>query len=158
MDPNFTDRSALFNFNWVADEVIAGSSKPYFSEQFNFLHNERIKVIINLTKDPLIKTDQLDKFTIYNIPISDFSIPTYEQINEFWQICKKHEKRNEAILVHCMAGCGRTGTMLAIWLLLKGVVQTGEEAVDQIRLLRPCSVETMEQENLILEIILSAIK
>ena len=50
--------------------------------------------------------------------------------------------------MHCYGGCGRTGTMLALYLVHTGY--SGEEALKKIRIVRPCSVETEEQEKLIL--------
>ncbi|MHA2253081.1 MAG: phosphatase domain-containing protein [Candidatus Kariarchaeaceae archaeon] len=143
--PSSLDKSKIFNFSWIKDGIIAGSSRPYYDEQLNFLEDEDIRVIINLTEEPH-QNDDLNAFKLYNIPIPDFDVPKKEQITRFLEICNKHEQANEPILVHCIAGCGRTGTMLAIWLLSKQLVKSPEEAVTRIRELRPCSIETKEQE------------
>lgn len=157
MTAGLNDPSFRFNFSWIEDKVIAGSSKPFFQKQFELFKKVGIRVLINLTEETYQNINDLDKFTIYHIPIPDFNVPSIEQINEFWQICKKHEEKKEPILVHCIAGCGRTGIMLGIWLLLKGIVKSGKEAIEQIRLLRPCSIETLEQEDMIKNINVSEI-
>ena len=135
----------LFNFSWIEEGIIAGSSKPYYEEQFAFLKNKNIQVIINLTEEPHQLND-LDPFKLYHIPIPDFDVPKSDQIVQFLEICQKHEQASEPVLVHCIAGCGRTGTMLALWLKSKQLVETSEEAIMRIRKMRPCSIETMEQE------------
>ena len=148
MVPSSLDRSKIFNFSWIKDGVLAGSSKPYYEEQFEFLKSEDIQVIINLTEEPH-QINDLNAFKLYNIPIPDFDGPKKDQIEMFLDIYEKHKQANEPILVHCIAGCGRTGTMLAIWLLHKKIVDTPEEAIKRIRELRPCSIETTEQEMII---------
>ncbi len=50
----------------------------------------------------------------------------------------------ERVLIHCLAGCGRTGT-----LALRLMVEAGEgpaEALIRLRAARPCAVETRAQE------------
>ncbi len=137
----------LYNFSWIEELIIAGSSKPFHPKQFQFLNNHGIKILINLTEDPY--TDTSGHFTIYHIPIPDFSTPTDEQIEEFLNICNKHETQKDPILVHCIAGCGRTGTLMAIWLLSRDKAFSGTEAIKQIRKLRPCSIETHDQEEIV---------
>ncbi len=54
----------------------------------------------------------------------------------------------QAVAVHCLWGIGRTGTMLACY-LVKEQNLTADQAIDEIRRLRPYSVETYEQEELV---------
>ena len=143
----------LWNFSWVRQGVIAGSAGPVTDRQFEYLLDKGIEVIINLADIHYEVSDELkDKFYIYNLSITDYSIPTELNITEFWSTCKKHMNQNNPIVVHCYAGCGRTGTMLALWILLTQQVKTGIEAIHLIRRLRPCSIETEEQEQFIKEI------
>lgn len=53
------------------------------------------------------------------------------------------------IAVHCMAGLGRTGTILACYLVGQGM--PAEKAILSIREWRPGSVETLEQEAVVHE-------
>ncbi|MHA2172761.1 MAG: phosphatase domain-containing protein [Candidatus Kariarchaeaceae archaeon] len=135
----------LHNFSWLKEGIMAASSKPYLPEHFVFLQEQGIKTIINLTEEAY----SVDNFTIYHIPIPDFDVPTMDQIKQFWTVSETHSKRNDPLLVHCLAGCGRTGTMLAIWLLLNKEYPTSDEAIQAIRKLRPCSIELLDQEDFI---------
>jgi atypical dual specificity phosphatase len=49
-----------------------------------------------------------------------------------------------AVAVHCGAGLGRTGTLVACYLVAGGL--SAEDAIAKVRRLRPGSIETAEQE------------
>ena len=49
-----------------------------------------------------------------------------------------------AVVLHCFAGKGRTGTILACYFVEKGM--RAEDAIAQVRELRPGSIESFSQE------------
>ena len=53
-------------------------------------------------------------------------------------------------MVHCYWGRGRTGTMLAAYLVKQGH-HTARQAITEVRNKRPYSIETYEQEDAIFE-------
>ena len=62
--------------------------------------------------------------------------------------CHKILPLFQGVVVHCLGGHGRTGTMLACY-LVRFLGVSGEEAIEEIRRMRPGSVETVEQEETI---------
>lgn len=56
----------------------------------------------------------------------------------------------QAVAVHCMHGHGRTGTMLASYLVKTRNI-SGLEAIKEIRRLRKGSIETKDQEIAVIE-------
>ena len=51
------------------------------------------------------------------------------------------------VAVHCLAGRGRTGTVLAAYFVHRGL--SAREAIQKVRDLRPGSIEVPEQEDAI---------
>ncbi|HRK24022.1 MAG TPA: dual specificity protein phosphatase family protein [Beijerinckiaceae bacterium] len=54
------------------------------------------------------------------------------------------------IHIHCRAGCGRSGTLVARLLVELGICDP-EEAIRRTRFARPCAIERPEQEDVVRE-------
>lgn len=144
----------LRNFSFVIDGELAGSAFPGgwadLPEDLQELSSKGIKVIITLTEETL-DVNYLKEFNIENlhIPIQDFTPPTIDQIFQFVEFVEKCRAEKKPVLVHCWAGIGRTGTMLAAYLVYEGYAPS--EAIAKIRRLRFGSIETEEQVKIIYE-------
>lgn len=141
------------SFYWIKDNFLAGCSYPLEYDNFSFLKNQKMDTIVNLTEKPdYIENPILKHFNLIHIPIEDYSVPTFDQIKQIWKLYQKALEKEEKIVFHCAGGCGRTGTIIVILLLLSDHSLKPDQALTQVREIRPCSVETKEQEQFILEI------
>ncbi|MBU6392172.1 MAG: dual specificity protein phosphatase family protein [Planctomycetes bacterium] len=139
------------NFSWLIQDEIAGMGRPMaIVADLEFLKDNRVESIVSLTELPLHKTlIEEFGFEYKHIPIPDFSTPTQEQIEEFVTFVNNLLSSKKKIVVHCEAGIGRTGTMLACYLVSKGY--SAENAISEVRKRRPGSIETMEQEDTVVK-------
>jgi atypical dual specificity phosphatase len=81
--------------------------------------------------------------TEIHLPVADFSAPRFEQLEAGVAAISEAIASGKRVAVHCGGGLGRTGTLLACYLVHKGL--PAEEAIAHVRALRPGSVETREQ-------------
>ena len=103
-----------------------------------------LKVVVNCTEFDN-RSDIPDDFTYYHIHVEDYGLPTHDQINRFLELSDKHQSEGEPIVVHCVAGCGRTGQFIVAWAAHNGFIPKDTDPVDWIRSHRRCSLETEEQ-------------
>jgi atypical dual specificity phosphatase len=78
-----------------------------------------------------------------HVPIRDFGVPTADQIDRVVAALDQALAGGERVAVHCGAGLGRTGTLLACYLVARGL--PADAAVARIRQARPGAIETAAQ-------------
>jgi len=84
----------------------------------------------------------------FPFPVADFGVPGPEREADWHALSKPALSALEGggrVLVHCMGGCGRSG-MAALRLMVEAGEET-EVALERLRGVRPCAVETTAQLN-----------
>lgn len=130
-------------FSWIIKGKMAASWWPD-SSIFERYKKEGIVVVINCSEFNNRK-DIPKEFVNYHINVPDYGIPTDNQIEEFLQITSIHSQKGQSMVVHCVAGCGRTAQFLVVWAAYNGYIPEYMDPVKWVRKLRPCSLETKEQ-------------
>ncbi|MFX0050272.1 MAG: dual specificity protein phosphatase family protein [Candidatus Hodarchaeota archaeon] len=118
---------------WVIEGKLAGSSFP-ITHELLLLPKFNVKLVINLTRRdiPNKLKEQLRKNGVEfkRLPIRDFGIPDKVTIKNYLQsVCETSDKGG-AVLTYCIAGCGRTGTMIGLFLVSHGY--SPEKAINLI--------------------------
>lgn len=126
------------NFSFV-DDMVAGSARPMSKKEVDWIRRKGIKAILSLTETPIDST-WVEGLDYKSISIVDHSIPSLEQLHDAVDYLISQTKMNRPVLVHCLAGKGRTGCVLASYLMLKDGY-SAQESITQLRTMRPGSVE-----------------
>ena len=139
----------LVNFSYILDNEIAGCAHPggrgNSVEGVAELVQEGIGAIVSLDEEGIPVYVVADFGMHYlHLPVPDFESPTLDQGRRFVDFVRAQRESGRSIAIHCRAGYGRTGTMLACYLVWKG--STAQDAIAEVRRRRPGSIETREQE------------
>ena len=127
------------NFSWIVEGRVGGMAHPS-PRDLDWLREQGVTAILSLTEREAL----LPGFEVLRIPVVDMTSPTVDQLHKAIGFMREVVERGGAVVAHCTAGMGRTGTILAAYLVSDGL--SVDEALRRVRRLRPGSVETSEQE------------
>lgn len=138
------DRSWAAEISWmIAGELAAFSI--FALKDPERLREAGIGAIVSLTEDFPSDLIGEPRFTTLHLPIEDMTAPDIEQVERFVRFVDRMIARGTAVGVHCHAGLGRTGTMIACYLVTRGM--SPEQAIEHVRRVRPGSIQTDLQEH-----------
>ncbi|MGB5961636.1 MAG: dual specificity protein phosphatase family protein [Coleofasciculaceae cyanobacterium] len=114
------------------ETIVFGASRPGYSDQeidtwLNFMIEQNIKKVCCLLDDKqLVNYSNLleiyqQQFGIDHVcwaPIKDFHLASLENLTQnILPFLKKADQQGQKVVVHCGGGIGRTGHILAAWLV-----------------------------------------
>jgi atypical dual specificity phosphatase len=145
-----TDMLQPHGFTWIEKPLLAALARPESEEDLEWLRHHGLEVLLSLTEDP-VRRDWVNDagILVVHIPVEDMEAPTQEQLDRAVSAIERAHANNMGVAVHCTAGLGRTGVVLAAYFVRKG--QTAREAIARVRRLRPGSIETEEQAEAVAE-------
>ncbi len=136
-------------FSWVIENKLAGSGLPQSIGAVQWLTEQGIKSIVTIREEPLAD-NWIKDMNYLHIMSNDMGVPEFDDLTHAVDFIHRRITNNEPVLVHCLAGIGRTGTILACY-LVKYKKMSGSEAMQKIREERPGSIQSYPQEEIIFQ-------
>ena len=157
---------AIQGFYWVIHGTLAGCSLPgggyrgdrtpqpraasatenaaALDADLAWLREHGIRAILSLTEKPL-PADALARHGLasLHLPVIDMTAPEPEQFEQALAFIDSQRGQGRAVVAHCKMGQGRTGSILAAYLIRAGA--SPEEALRQLRAICPGAVGSPEQ-------------
>jgi atypical dual specificity phosphatase len=152
----------VHNFSWLLPGELAGAAQPgdwgydpqgsqeQLAADLAWLSAQGAGAVVSLTEEPL-HTELLERqgLRYLHLPIEDMQAPSLEEVSAFVAFVDQCLAERRPVVAHCRAGLGRTGTMLACYLVHRDT--DPRTALFQVRRHRPGSVETWAQEQAVYE-------
>jgi atypical dual specificity phosphatase len=122
------------------------------SHDLTLLRRVGVTLLINLTEEYAVPADALDKHGIksYRVRIEDRQAPPMLWLKLLLAKMETFMRNGEVLAVHCLAGLGRTGTVLCAWMIREGL--TADEALHRLRKIDRGFVQSQVQEDLLAEL------
>ena len=137
------------NFSWLIEGKLAGSAIPTSFEEIKWLVDGGVKSIVTVREESL-DDDWMKNINYLHIHSNDMGDPEFEDLVKAVDFIHQRITNNEPVMVHCLAGLGRTGTILACY-LIKYQKLSADDSIQKVRESRPGSIQSFPQEEIIFQ-------
>ena len=135
------------NFSWIIEEKLAGSAIPTSKEEIDWIKQEGVKSIVTIREEPL-EDEWIKDVNYLHVHSNDMGIPEFSDLVNSVDFIHQRITNDEPVMVHCLAGLGRTGTILACY-LIKYEDMAADDAIEKVRRERHGSIQSFSQEEII---------
>ena len=136
-----------YKFSWLIENKLAGSSIPTSIDEVQWVIEQGVKSIVTVKEEPL-DDDWVKDVNYLHVYSNDMSVPEFDDLVSAIDFMHRRITNNEPVMVHCLAGMGRTGTLLACY-LVKYQKMSADDAIQKVREERPGSIQSYPQEEMI---------
>ena len=137
------------NFSWLIEGKLAGSAIPTSKDEIKWMQEEGVKSIVTIREEPL-NQDWTAGMNYLHVLSDDMGVPSFDDLKSSVDYIDKRIQNKEPVMVHCLAGLGRTGTILACY-LIKYEKMSAIDAIQHVREKRHGSIQSFVQEEMIFQ-------
>ena len=137
------------NFSWLIENKLAGSAIPTSNDEAQWVIEQGVKSIVTVREEPL-DDDWVKDVNYLHVHSNDMGVPEFNDLVHAVDFIHRRITNNEPVMVHCLAGMGRTGTLLACYLVKYQKMSAGD-AIQKVREERPGSIQSYPQEEMIFQ-------
>ena len=135
------------NFSWIIEGKLAGSAIPTSTDEVQWAIDQGVKSIVTIREEPL-DSDWANNVNYLHVHSNDMGVPEFDDLVKTVNFIHDRIVNDEPVMVHCLAGLGRTGTILACY-LIKYKKMSADDAIQKVRDERPGSIQSPPQEEII---------
>jgi len=136
-------------FSWLIEKKLAGSGIPTSINEAQWVIEQGVKSIVTVREEPL-DDDWVKDVNYLHVHSNDMGVPEFDDLVSAVDFIHRRITDNEPVMVHCLAGLGRTGTLLACY-LIKYQKMSADDAIQKVREERPGSIQSYPQEEIIFQ-------
>jgi len=111
-----------YKLRWITEEIALGAA-PSSNVALNKIKRAGGEVILNLCAEcgNLHEVEKAAGFIVYWLPVSDAYAPELDEADDILEWLNGHVESGKRALVHCRFGVGRSGIIIAAYLLKQGL-------------------------------------
>jgi atypical dual specificity phosphatase len=126
------------------------------------INTQGIRTIVTIKEKPLSREwlnqnnetntgDSGTNIDYMHISVQDYGAPSLEELDYVVNYISQQIDRTRPVMVHCSGGKGRTGTILAAYLIKKENGMTADKAVSRLSRIRGESIQSKDQEKILFD-------
>lgn len=133
-------------FGWVIENRFAASGRLMNRNQLEWAVKHGIKSVVTIREFPLEPKWFMDQKGIEyrHVKVEDYGAPPVKELDKVVDYIDSEIMSGRPVIVHCNGGSGRTGTILAAYLMKKEHL-TAEQAALEVKKIRGRTIRHAKQ-------------